>query len=49
MQLINQTTGMVEYDGPRAQFPGMDAYRHEEVEAEFNIAVSYIDGLEGFA
>ncbi|WP_281559410.1 hypothetical protein [Thalassomonas sp. RHCl1] len=37
MKLINKTTGIVEFDGPAAQFPGIDVYQHEEVNAEFEL------------
>ena len=35
MKLINKTTAIVEFDGPAAQFPGIEAYQHDEVNAEF--------------
>ncbi|KZX00994.1 hypothetical protein JL49_08020 [Pseudoalteromonas luteoviolacea] len=40
MKLLNTTTGMVEFDGPVSQFLGIDAYKHPNSNAEFQIVLS---------
>ena len=40
MQLLNKTTGIVEYNGPIHHFQGVEAYHHPEVNAEFDILLS---------
>ena len=40
MQLLNKTTGIVEYNGEYIQFPGIEAYQHKEISAEFEIILS---------
>jgi len=40
MKLLNKTTNIIEYDGPVNRFLGIDAYHHEEVNAEFEIILT---------
>ncbi len=40
MKLVNKTTGIVEYNGSIQNFLGIDAYRHPEVNADFEIILS---------
>lgn len=48
MILFNQTSGIVEYDGPVATFAGVDTYRHPEVTAEFEIRLTDAEKLDVF-
>jgi len=40
MQLVNKTTGIIEFDGPLDKFYGVTAYQHNEVNAEFEIILT---------
>ena len=40
MQLLNKTTGIIEYSGTVAGFKGVEAYQHPEVEAKFELIFS---------
>ena len=40
MQLVNKTTGMVEYSGTVAAFRGVDAYKHPDASFEFEVVLT---------